>query len=296
MQTFLPMTCLILIGYPALWQIMDYLLRPLPLWRGHEREQRVTHTLFTTILTNYSCVKSLGIEARPECSWNTDENNLFIDPSRMKVVAPKGTHACRTTATSGCEAYTAMAGESFPPDVQVVKSENGWMATDIFVEWFFRFCSTITQRPLLLVYDGHSSLINLKVIDKAIEEGIALDKLPLHTTDKLQPLKVCCFRTLKIKWDKAIAKFTVEHAARQITKGRVCYSHFKGLAQRFHWKYSEFVLQDWTQPSRLVYLWWRRLQFRSAKYLQESAQYYSEHHTQASDTHIQNSTTWTFKR
>ena len=105
-----------------------------------------------------------------------------------------------------------------PPDVQVATSENRWMTTDIFVEWFFRFCSSIAQHPLLLVYDGHSTHINLKVNDKAIEEDITLVNLPPHTTDKLQLPDVCCFKELKINWDKAIAKFTEEHRAWQITK------------------------------------------------------------------------------
>ena len=49
---------------------------------------------------------------RPECIWNVDETNLFTDPCKTKVVAPKGKKAARVTATSGRQAYTVMAGIS----------------------------------------------------------------------------------------------------------------------------------------------------------------------------------------
>ena len=61
--------------------------------------------------------KRLQIEDRPECWWNVDETNLFIDAQRTKVVAPKGEKASRTTATSGREAITVMAGISAAAEV-----------------------------------------------------------------------------------------------------------------------------------------------------------------------------------
>lgn len=104
------------------------------------------------------------------------------------------------------------------PGTQITVSDNGWMTSDIFYDWFQKFCSSITQRPLLLLYDGHSTHINLKLIQKAREEKVTLMKLPPHTTDRLQPLDVCCFRPLKVKWDKAIAEWTIQNQARRISK------------------------------------------------------------------------------
>lgn len=45
-----------------------------------------------------------------------DETNLYIDPSKLKVIAPRGQKASRTTATSGREAITVMAGISASGD------------------------------------------------------------------------------------------------------------------------------------------------------------------------------------
>ena len=185
----------------------------------------------------------LKIENRLECVWNIDETNLFIDPSRSKVVATRGQKASRTTATSGREATTVMAGisaagEKLPtmiifkgvnymsnwmpdtayPGTQLARSENGWMNKSIFYDWFKKFCEAKTQRPLLLVYDRHSTHINLALITLAREQNVTLIKLPAHTTDKLQPLDVCCFRPLKVAWDKAIARWAIENNARRISK------------------------------------------------------------------------------
>ena len=175
-------------------------------------------------------VSRFKVGNRPECIWNLDETNLYIDPIQTKVVAPKGSKACRTTSTSGREATTVMAtisadGSVRPPliifkgknfmenwgtanalDVEIAKSDSGWMNSEIFVAWFMRFVQNITQRPLLLIYDGHSTHINYEIINIANKEQISIIKLPAHTTDKLQPLDVVYFRKLKSLWDRHILK------------------------------------------------------------------------------------------
>ncbi len=188
-------------------------------------------------------MKRLSIINRPECVWNVDETSLFTDPRLVKVVAPKGIKASRTTSTSGREAITVMAGisaagECLPPLIifkgkniqntwkgtnaypgtQYAVSEKGWMVSDIFTAWFEKFCERLTQRPLLLVYDGHSTHLTTSIILKARSENITIIKLPPHTTDRLQPLDVCCFKPLKSRWDKAIATWQNTHNARRITK------------------------------------------------------------------------------
>jgi hypothetical protein len=185
----------------------------------------------------------LRIVHRPECVWNIDETSLFIDPRKLKVIASKGQKASRTQATSGREATTVMAGisaagECLPPLIifkgqklqstwrspnaykgtQYACSESGWMVSEIFYDWFKYFCLTITQRPLLLVYDGHSTHLTSAVILQARSENITIVKLPPHTTDKLQPLDVVCFKPLKTQWDKAISTWTKDNNARRITK------------------------------------------------------------------------------
>ena len=51
-----------------------------------------------------------------------------------------------------------------------------------------------------------------------MDNGIDILKLPPHTTDKLQPLDVCCFKSLKQKWDQNLAKWTAQNRARRVSK------------------------------------------------------------------------------
>ena len=50
-----------------------------------------------------------------------------------------------------------------------------------------------SEKPILLVWDGHGSHESLGIIDLAIENNIILLSLPPHTTHKLQPLDVGVF-------------------------------------------------------------------------------------------------------
>ena len=67
----------------------------------------------------------------------------------------------------------------------------------VFYQWFEKFCSHITERPLLIIYDGHLSHVSISLIEKARQEDITILKLPPHVTDNIQPLDVSCFGPLK---------------------------------------------------------------------------------------------------
>ena len=92
------------------------------------------------------------------------------------------------------------------------------MTAQVFYAWFEDFCKKVEQRPLLLVFDGHSSHVTYNVIKKAREEQVHLLKLPPHTTDRLQPLDVVCFKPLKVCWDKKIASWNTATHSKRIPK------------------------------------------------------------------------------
>ena len=96
----------------------------------------------------------------------------------------------------------------------------GWMDTEVFAEWFERFSNQITERPLLLLFDGHMTHVSLGVIKKALEDDIIIVKFPPHVTDVLQPLDVSCFGPLKRKWEMLLQERVNLFAARlQLSKG-----------------------------------------------------------------------------
>ena len=49
-----------------------------------------------------------------------------------------------------------------------VNSENGWINTNLFLQWFRFFLSNIPpSRPALLIMDGHGSHVSIDVIELA---------------------------------------------------------------------------------------------------------------------------------
>lgn len=86
-------------------------------------------------------------------------------------------------------------------------SKNGWMESEHFAEWFEHvFLPTIKEIPgkHLLIMDQHSSHINLKVIDLAIENEVALLTFKPKTTHRMQPYDVAVFGPVKKAWSKVV--------------------------------------------------------------------------------------------
>ena len=94
-------------------------------------------------------------------------------------------------------------------------SDSEWMTTTVSFSWFNKFSVIITERPLLLVFDGHLTHLSFDVIEKEIEENIIIVKLPPHTTDLLQPLDVACFGPLKRMWSKKLNDWVSQFGTRQ---------------------------------------------------------------------------------
>ena len=49
--------------------------------------------------------------------------------------------------------------------------------------------------------------ISVAIIEKTVHEGIHIEKLLPHVTDKLQPMDVTCFSPLKGYWEKSLDNF-----------------------------------------------------------------------------------------
>lgn len=183
----------------------------------------------------------------PEQIWNLDETNFSLDPSSTKIVGKKGAVASRTTAGSGRENISVLmaanaAGRKAPPlivfkgrniwDEWVAPPEesfpatsyaattNGWMETEVFQRYFEKsFLPAVgPRRPVLLIYDGHISHIDLRLIQLAIENNIVILKLPPHSSHLLQPLDLSVFKSLKTKWDDLLVKWQRHHIGQRIPK------------------------------------------------------------------------------
>ena len=66
------------------------------------------------------------------------------------------------------------------PHTLFKSSGNGWINTNIFLDWYRFFIDNISPiHPVLLIMDGHSSHVSIEL---AQADGVYLLCLPSHTT------------------------------------------------------------------------------------------------------------------
>lgn len=166
--------------------------------------------------------------------FNMDETGFQLVGKGSKVVAKKGTR-CVYVRVSGERSETISAascgnvsgtviipplfifkgqslaptlqGETYPPLTEFAVTESGYMTTVVFVEWFKLFLRNLPAiRPILLIFDGHTSHGSLEVLQLAKENDIILLCLPPHTTHLCQPMDVGVYSLLKTSFRDFVAK------------------------------------------------------------------------------------------
>ena len=101
-------------------------------------------------------------------------------------------------------------------------SSNGWINTDLFLDWYKFFKDNIPPiRPVLLIMDGHGSHISIELIELARLDGIYLLCLPAHTTHILQPLDIGVFKSFKANFSKTCSKYMSTNRGRVITTDKL---------------------------------------------------------------------------
>ena len=106
-----------------------------------------------------------------------------------------------------------------PPSTPFEVSTKDWIHHEIFLRWLDFFIMPIpSARPILLLYDGHSSHISIELIKKARENDIHLLCLPSRGTHILQPLDVSVMSSLKLHFSKACKHFLAKNPGRVITE------------------------------------------------------------------------------
>lgn len=83
-------------------------------------------------------------------------------------------------------------------------SENGWITSELFLEWGKMFVTNLPQndsRPHVLLLDGHGShVFNLPFLKLIKDNSIHLVCFPPHTTHWFQPADKIFFKSLKHSW------------------------------------------------------------------------------------------------
>ena len=119
----------------------------------------------------------------------------------------------------GKRLWDSMLGDEAYPGTCYFANESGWMTGDVFCQWFrTKFLPEVTERPAILIYDGHLSHISPELIEVAMEANVAILKLPPHTSHILQPLDVSVFRGLKSTWDGILAQWSKKNPGKKLPK------------------------------------------------------------------------------
>jgi hypothetical protein len=89
-----------------------------------------------------------------------------------------------------------------PLDSRIEVSPNGWTTNEIGLRWLKNLfipatTSRTTGKYRLLVMDGHGSHLTPQFDQICSENNIIPICMPAHSSNKLQPLDVGCFRSLK---------------------------------------------------------------------------------------------------
>lgn len=192
-------------------------------------------------------IVELNLSDKPGQIWNLDETSFCTDPSKTKVVGKRGEVSTRTTSSPGRDNITVLlacsaAGEKVPPliifkgkhiwdqwtaaentgypNTSYAATDNGWMQSDVFLNYFkTSFLKAVgTERPQLLIYDGHSTHLSLNLLETARSEDIHIIKLPPHSSHLLQPLDISVFKSLKTYWDEALVKWQRKNIGKKLPK------------------------------------------------------------------------------
>ena len=112
------------------------------------------------------------------------------------------------------------------PGTQGTMSDSGWSNSKILqtylTEHFLKYVPTHKDDPLLLLYDGHSSHVNVPLIDWAEIHNVILFLLPAHKRYLTQPLDVGVFGPFKMNYYKECRNFLKRNPGRVVTRYDIC--------------------------------------------------------------------------
>jgi hypothetical protein len=110
--------------------------------------------------------------------------------------------------------WVAEEKDSFP-GTSYAATKKEWIESVVFQNYLERTLipNFPKERPMFLIYDGHSTHVTVEVIEIALRNQITIIKLPPHTTHLFK-----VFKPLKDRWDGELVKWQRQHSGRKIPK------------------------------------------------------------------------------
>lgn len=110
---------------------------------------------------------------------------------------------------------------TLPEESKILMTKRGSMTTNAFIKWLEHFSKFKSPGPVLLIFDGASSHLDIRIVEAAEQYEITLFCLPSNSTHELQPLDKAVFRSFESFWDEEVLNFWVNHPnERTITRAR----------------------------------------------------------------------------
>ena len=138
-----------------------------------------------------------------------------------------------------------------PHDWVIAVTKNGWTTNERGVDWIQHFDRHTKSRTKgvyrLLILDGHESHHSTDFEEYCKENNIVTLCMPAHSSHKLQPLDVGCFRALKRAYGKAIEDLMRAHIT-HISKE----DFFPAFYQAFQASITESNIQGGFRGSGLI--------------------------------------------
>ena len=195
------------------------------------------------------CMDDAGVTDKPHLIYNVDEKGLTAQYTPHKIVCSKWTNCTEITPPRrslttliGCgnalgnafSPYFVFAGSKLrdnvlanaTPGTAATTSKSGWSNSDVFrtflKDHFVKYAKPTAAEPVLLIYDGHKSHVNIGIADWAIENNIRLFVLPAHTSHFLQPLDVACFGPLESLFTSSKHRLMKHHKNGLLSNDEIC--------------------------------------------------------------------------
>lgn len=189
----------------------------------------------------------LGIKDVPSHIWNCDETGMQDHFLSATVISEVGSACYEITSGEKGETTTALAsfnaaGDYGPllvifkakrlkakwlynvtPNTVVKVSDNGWITTELFLDWGKQFVDMLPKddlRPHVLLLDGHTShVFNIDFLRLMQSHRVHVVCYPSHTTHCLQPADKSLFKSLKHHWNEEGRSFMRLTGGRKLLKG-----------------------------------------------------------------------------
>lgn len=203
----------------------------------------VTNLSISTYFTELKQIlDTYNLLNQPAKIWNVDETGISLDHTPPKVLSMRGCQPFSVTSgrssTTTLIAAASALGQTIPSYViykgqrlthelvsegmegsKFTTSPNGWVTSDIFLDFFANhFLQHVTERPLILLYDGHSTHITFDIIETARQSDVHLFVLPPHSSHLLQPLDVSVFSQFKKHLNTEMHKYMHSNPTCVITR------------------------------------------------------------------------------